>query len=430
MEPQRHSKRPSQEPSLTLSDVTRPGGRMGTRVLSLATFGLALAALYQAACATHPEPLRSQPATVMTASARASAAAAQPSAISVQNAPAAIAATGDASAATGDASTSEAGAQQLNAFAGMDAGPRSDAGSAFAGAEDDPMAGHKSSREDLLALFTIRERTPEQEKRLMASDFLNRMFGIENAAKTNQGNRQIARHTISKKACLKGLEGITLQTDAQRKLCGEPNMVPIAIGGSAPNYCVDIFEFPNRACELPMVWVSPTFAKKTCELQGKRLCSQVEWEVACRADPAGGPDTRYAYGDALNLDVCHTSQLHRQRCDTTSSAKAWQTCATDTEPSGSFPKCRSRMGVFDQHGNVAEIMMRREGDKVMTQLKGSAWFYKAIAREVGGTPTVSQKGMETYPDHCNFDPRWHVEPIDNAWHVNYHLGFRCCKSIP
>jgi formylglycine-generating enzyme len=411
MGPQRQSRRSS----LNLSAFTRPSRRPRTRFLSVAAFGLAFAVLYQAACATHPEPLRSQPATVMTASARASTAATQPSAISMQNAPAAP---GDAAMIPLDSS----------AFGGIDAGMGGDA--ALAGPDDDPMAGHKNSREELLALFTIRERTPEQEKRLMAIDFLNRMFGVENAAKTNQGNRQIARHTISKKACLKGLEGITLQTDEQRKLCGEPNMVPIAIGGNAPNYCVDIFEFPNRACELPMVWVSPTFAKKTCELQGKRLCSQVEWEVACRADPAGGPDTRYAYGDTLDLDVCHTSQLHRQRCDTTSSAKAWQTCATDTEPSGSFPKCRSRMGVFDQHGNVAEIMMRREGDKVMTQLKGSAWFYKAIAREVGGAPTMSQKGMETYPDHCNFDPRWHVEPVNNAWHVNYHLGFRCCKSIP
>jgi hypothetical protein len=36
---------------------------------------------------------------------------------------------------------------------------------------------------------------------------------------------------------------------------------------------------------------------------------------------------------------------------------------------------------------------------------------------------------ETYPDHCAHDPRWHVEPMATAWHVNYHLGFRCCKTV-
>jgi hypothetical protein len=36
---------------------------------------------------------------------------------------------------------------------------------------------------------------------------------------------------------------------------------------------------------------------------------------------------------------------------------------------------------------------------------------------------------ETYADHCAHDPRWHVEPMVKAWHVNYHLGFRCCKTI-
>jgi hypothetical protein len=35
----------------------------------------------------------------------------------------------------------------------------------------------------------------------------------------------------------------------------------------------------------------------------------------------------------------------------------------------------------------------------------------------------------TYPDHCSYDPRWHVEPMRRAWHVNYHLGFRCCADV-
>jgi formylglycine-generating enzyme required for sulfatase activity len=109
----------------------------------------------------------------------------------------------------------------------------------------------------------------------------------------------------------------------------------------------------------------------------------------------------------------------------------WDTCATETEPSGAFPRCRSRFGVFDQHGNAAEVMMRREGSSVFTQLKGSAWYYNELAKEPNEpVPATTPNKTGAHPDHCNFDPRWHVEPIENGFHVNYHLGFRCCKSIP
>ena len=43
-------------------------------------------------------------------------------------------------------------------------------------------------------------------------------------------------------------------------------------------------------------------------LQGKRLCTQQEWSLACRSDPAGGADSTYAYGDELDLARCNTNK--------------------------------------------------------------------------------------------------------------------------
>jgi hypothetical protein len=239
--------------------------------------------------------------------------------------------------------------------------------------------------------------------------FLAQIVGVGTPAKIHQGNPTISTHDISRRACLAGLEGTVLQTSEQRARCGHDNMVPVHLRGKDPYFCIDIFEFPNRPCELPFVWASPTYAKKLCELQGKRLCSQIEWQLACRADPNDGPDTVYAYGDTLDLDACHTKKRHRQvaekPCTTTDAPTTYRTCPTDTEPSGSFPKCRSRYGVYDLHGNVAEIMMRRDGDgTVKSQLKGSAWFYDEVAREVSGPP-LHPGSQGAYPDHCNFDPR-------------------------
>lgn len=293
------------------------------------------------------------------------------------------------------------------------------------------MALHAESLGDLLGLFSLRDFSERERTKIEPDRFLRRTFGTEGPARASQGNKAIAQHTISKQQCLDGLRDKVLQTPEQREKCGAENMVPVWARGKAPWFCIDIFEFPNKACELPVVWITPTAAKTVCELQGKRLCSDIEWNVACRGDPEGTPDSRYAYGDVLDLEACHTDLRHRQRCDPRTAKTTWETCTTDTEPSGAFPRCRSRFGVYDQHGNVAEIMMRREGERVVTQLKGSAWFYVELAREPGQpVPQTTTNKLGAYPDHCSFDPRWHVEPIERALHVNYHLGFRCCKTIP
>lgn len=247
------------------------------------------------------------------------------------------------------------------------------------------------------------------------------------------GNRTISLHAVGRRACVDRLHDVVLQTPDQRERCGERNMVPIwDKGGSldAARFCIDIFEFPNKACELPFVFIAPFQAKRICEAQAKRLCAQEEWNLACRGDPAGGPDRLYAYGEDLDLTVCNTNKSRlgtRPPCDVSTNEKLWATCGTNTEPAGSFPGCRSRFGVFDQHGNVAEIMTRSEpaDGEVKSQLKGSAFFYVEVAEK----PNAPGGYWTRYPDHCNFDPRWHVENIETAAHMNYHLGFRCCKSL-
>jgi hypothetical protein len=308
-----------------------------------------------------------------------------------------------------------------------DAGPGTDAG-ADAGPGGDPMALHHETREELLALFSI-VRPPKRDSN--ADGFLLKSFGVTSPSLINQGNKALARHSISREACLAGLAGVTLQTEAQRATCGGfENMVPVWRRGKKPKACIDVFEFPNKPCELPLVWVAPVQAKVICELQGKRLCSQEEWTLACNGDPEGGKPTKFAYGDEMDLDVCNTNKpaaTFGPGCVPDSASSAWKTCSTNTEPTGAYPRCKSRFGVFDQHGNVAEIMARLDPDgHWYDQLKGSAFFYADVARK---PDERSPKGRETYPDHCAYDPRWHVELMTEAWHVNYHLGFRCCKSV-
>jgi hypothetical protein len=295
----------------------------------------------------------------------------------------------------------------------------SDALAAFdATLPDDPMALHHEDAASLRALMGKAGALP---------------LPIEGPWRMGQGNRAISRHAIGRNACLESLRHVVVQTPEQLARCGEANMVPVwdrKAGSDRARFCIDVFEFPNRACELPFVFVSPSEAERICEANGKRLCTQDEWSLSCRGDPAGGPDRVYAYGDELDLGICNTQKPRLAQnpvCDVATEDKVWSTCGTNTEPSGAFTGCRSRFGVFDLHGNVAEIMTRYEpaDGEVKSQLKGSAFFYVDVAKK----PTDPGGYWTKYPDDCNFDPRWHVEKLSLAAHVNYHLGFRCCKSV-
>ncbi len=305
-------------------------------------------------------------------------------------------------------------------------------------AADAPL--HKTTREELRALAmqsfgdAASDAWPSAVRAAVAPE----------PGRFNDGNPALAVHRVSRAACEAGLAGRVLQTPEQRREChGKENMVPITRAGAgkpdaaSAKACIDVFEFPNQACELPFVWGTPSEADRLCRAEGKRLCTQDEWTLACEGDPAGGKDRVYAYGDTLDLNVCNTNRPHpfgpdgeTWACSARTAETAWATCATETEPSGAFPECRSRFGVYDLHGNVAEMMTRVGGGpehEVLTQLKGSAFFYVDVAR----APTEAQKpgGRETYPDHCRYDPRWHVEDLKDAVHSNYHLGFRCCLGL-
>ena len=101
-------------------------------------------------------------------------------------------------------------------------------------------------------------------------------------------------------------------------------------------FCVDVFEYPNQRGTQPLVGVSWADAKRLCEERHLRLCSEAEWEKACKGPLA----SRWPYGDAFDAAACNTGD----------EAGDPRTLG----PSGRFGKCRSAYGVADLSGNVSE----------------------------------------------------------------------------
>lgn len=81
---------------------------------------------------------------------------------------------------------------------------------------------------------------------------------------------------------------------------------PIAKVVEVKGFYIDRFEYPNRVkgddgkkvqADVRTTW---TTADAACQTLGKRLCTEEEWEKACK----GPGNLIYAYGDAFNPEVC------------------------------------------------------------------------------------------------------------------------------
>ncbi|HQR48833.1 MAG TPA: SUMF1/EgtB/PvdO family nonheme iron enzyme [Steroidobacteraceae bacterium] len=316
-----------------------------------------------------------------------------------------------------------------------------------AGARGD-TANDEQNRALFQKLATVHGLTPAQMQRIEAIFAGNFAMG--------QGNPAISRHPESPAQCLENLErrGIVYANPEYERICGAKYMAPLydpTTGTSArARACIDQFEFPDIPCEYPVIWVKAREAAEICAAEGKRLCDAHEWEGACQGS-LGPPDYRFdlaqgvspeiavqrmraahnreyaatrrwSYGPEYQRGICATGSSKTPGCQ----GGGWSMCGSNTYPAGSFPACRSPLDVYDLNGNAAEHMnlpldpsqMASTGSSALgvTEMKGS-WFIFDTYR--------------AHEDWCRWRaPYWHGSRVmDPHSHANYHLGFRCCKTL-
>ncbi len=143
------------------------------------------------------------------------------------------------------------------------------------------------------------------------------------------------------------------------------------------HFCIDRYEWPNRAGELPRSMASWVEAKATCEGIGKRLCGDTEWTLACE-----GPEHHpYPYGDGYARDdaVCNVDKPyiwpHPERVYNPETSVQELARLDQREPSGARASCVSPYGVHDMAGNVDEwvVNVSQFGQPHVSGLKGGYW---------------------------------------------------------
>jgi len=171
------------------------------------------------------------------------------------------------------------------------------------------------------------------------------------------------------------------------------------------HFCIDRFEYPNKPGSKPEIFVSWNTAAATCQSQGKRLCGESEWTLACE----GQERLPYPYGYARNAEACNIDKPYlipdEHLIGNPATRDAELARLDQRELSGSRESCVSPYGVHDMTGNVDEWVVNESGHPYKSALKGGYW---------GPVRTRCRPATTAHDENFQF----------------YQVGFRCCGDMP
>jgi formylglycine-generating enzyme len=167
-------------------------------------------------------------------------------------------------------------------------------------------------------------------------------------------------------------------------------------------YCIDRYEYPNQQGKRPEVWNNFYEAQVLCAKQGKRMCTESEWTMACEG-PVYEP---YPYGYVRDPKKCNGDRPYRFP----NKKKLWERDAAESErlwqgvPIGSQPACVSDYGVFDMPGNADELAASETRGRYDNVTTGGPWYL--------GVRNQCRPKIYTHDESFSY----------------YYLAFRCCAE--
>lgn len=157
-------------------------------------------------------------------------------------------------------------------------------------------------------------------------------------------------------------------------------------------FCMDRDEYAEPGESRPANFKSFTDAKRVCGAQGKRACTESEWNFACE-----GEEMRpYPYGFKRDSEACNADL---QDIVDTEKGKLHDLRAER----GSHPKCESPFGVRDMSGNLEEFVAIDGTANSRPAMKGAYW----------------QPGR----NFCRA-----AQTAHDSYYNGMETGFRCCSE--
>jgi formylglycine-generating enzyme required for sulfatase activity len=148
--------------------------------------------------------------------------------------------------------------------------------------------------------------------------------------------------------------------------CGRYARQALCVGKRVPKrFCIDRFESAN-ADGMPVHHQSFQLGRQRCAAQGKRLCTESEWNFACEGEEM----LPYPYGTTRQA-VCN--QDRSDLFENNPKRRILRDLRVSNDPNS---RCVSPFGVFNMVGNLDEPTQRETGQqpKFNNALKGGWWM--------------------------------------------------------
>jgi formylglycine-generating enzyme len=181
--------------------------------------------------------------------------------------------------------------------------------------------------------------------------------------------------------------------------CGEYEPAARCVGKRVKmGYCIDRHEYTPPGDSVPANFQSFVSVSKLCKAQGKRICTESEWNFACE-----GEEMRpYPYGWSRE------SKCNQDRMDLFTENPRQRELADRRLPSASLDQCVSPFGVYDMVGNLDEPVLREEARFAYPYRNGlkGGWWMPGRNR--------CRPATTKHDDHYN----------------DIQVGARCCADLP
>jgi formylglycine-generating enzyme len=174
--------------------------------------------------------------------------------------------------------------------------------------------------------------------------------------------------------------------DVPRVAEAEMPGVDVPMGG----FYIDLLPWPNEGGAIPTTNVTRDEASRLCQEKGKRLCTELEWERACK----GPQNLRYEYGATYDPAACGAGLS----ADTTA-----------RRPSGAKTACVSGFGVREMHGGAWEwtdsSWKRGTNHGLVAERGGNDAAGELVTRCAYGRPAPPGEGSPSVGFRCCAGPR-------------------------
>jgi sulfatase modifying factor 1 len=128
------------------------------------------------------------------------------------------------------------------------------------------------------------------------------------------------------------------------------------------SFCMDKEEYTDSDSDIPVHNITFVQAENLCKAEGKRLCKENEWNLACE----GNERSPISYGWERHSELCNI--------DIVKNLGRVGHLVDHARSINDFPGCISSYGIHNLNGNVDEWILRPGGSGMYKGMLSGGWW--------------------------------------------------------